>query len=187
MAEHWYNTSYHSSIGMAPFEALFGRKPVPLPCGSYTDIFIPAATDLLQQRHAISQLLREHLLKAQHRMKFFADQHRTERSFQVGDWVYLKLQPYKQQSLALRACLKLSAKFYGPFEVIEKIGAVAYKLKLPASCKLHPVFHISLLKQHVGSAPVNVAVLPEFSQDDICPLEPLAVLQRREIMRNDTS
>ena len=80
---------------------------------------------------------------AQERMKFFTDSRRTERSLQVGDMVYLKLQPYRQTSLAMRKCLKLSAKYYGPFEVISRVGGVAYKLALPSSSKLHPVFHIS--------------------------------------------
>lgn len=120
LAEHWYNTTHHSSIGMTPFEELFGRKSVPFPCGTYADILIPTAADMIQHRQAVFQLLKGHLTKAQSRMKYFADQHRSERSFQVGDWVYLKLQPYKQQSVALRSCLKLSAKFYGPFEVLEK-------------------------------------------------------------------
>lgn len=184
LAEHWYNTAHHSSIGMTPFEALFGRKPVFLPCGPYADVLIPAAADLLQQRQSVLQLLKGHLVTAQSRMKYYADQHRSERVFQVGDWVYLKLQPYKQQTLALRTCLKLSAKFYGPFEVLEKIGSVAYKLKLPDTCRLHPVFHISLLKKHVGNTPTNMAPLPEFNNQDISPLTPDAVLQRREIIRD---
>lgn len=74
---------------------------------------IPAAADLLQQRANVLSSLKEHLEKAQNRMKFFADRKRSDREFQVGDWVYLKLQPYKQQSVAIRSCLKLSSKFYG--------------------------------------------------------------------------
>lgn len=66
----------------------------------------------------------------------------------------------------------------------KKIGSVPYKLKLPVTCRLHPVFHISQLKKHVGTAPLNIAPLPEFNEIDICPLEPTEIRQRREVMRD---
>ena len=115
LAEWWYNSSYHSSLQMTPFEALYGYKPIPLPLGPHHDTIIPAASQLLQERLRISSSIKDHLAKAQQRMKHFADQKRTERTFEVGDWVFLKLQPYRQQTVAIRKCLKLSARFYGPF------------------------------------------------------------------------
>ena len=150
MAEWWYNSSYHSSLQLTPFEALYGYKPVPLPLGPYVDTIIPAAAQLLQERMRVSGSLKDHLTKAQQRMKFFADQQRTERSFAVGDWVFLKLQPYRQQTVAIRKCLKLAARFYGPFQVEAKVGSVAYRPRLPSGPKIHPVFHVSLLKKKIG-------------------------------------
>ena len=67
-------------------------------------------------------------------MKQQADQHRSERSFDVGDWVFLRLQPYKQMSLKqAKKDNKLSPKYYGHYNVLKKIGSMAYKLELPAS------------------------------------------------------
>lgn len=72
--------------------------------------------------------LRENLLQAQNRMKLQADNGRSERTLEIGDWIYLNVQPYRQVTLAIRSNLKLSSKYYGPYQVIEKVGAVAYKL-----------------------------------------------------------
>lgn len=80
-------------------------------------------------------------------MKIFANCNRTEREFQVGQWVFLQLQPYRQTSLAMLRNLKLSPKFYGPYQILEKIGKVAYKLDLPMESQIHLVFHVSLLKK----------------------------------------
>ena len=63
----------------------------------------------------------------------------------------VKLQPYRQHSVALRKNQKLGMRFFGPFEVVERVGHVAYKLKLPEAARIHLVFHISLLKKFQGS------------------------------------
>ncbi|GAA0148147.1 hypothetical protein LIER_07669 [Lithospermum erythrorhizon] len=94
--------------------------------------------------HYISMIQPSWMAEAQSRMKKYADLGRTERSFQQGDLVYLKLQPYRQNSISLRKNLKLAFKYYEPFEILEKIGSIAHKLKLPDSSIIHPVFHVSL-------------------------------------------
>jgi len=125
LAEYWYNTNYHSSSQMTPFELVYGQAPpIHLP-------YLPGKSKVavvarsLQERENMLLFLKFHLMRAQHRMKQFADQHRTERTFDIGDFVYVKLQPYRQQSVVLRVNQKLSPKYFGPYKIIEKCGEVA--------------------------------------------------------------
>jgi hypothetical protein len=83
-------------------------------------------------------------------MRAQANKHRREVEYTEGDMVYLKIQPYKLKKLAKRFNQKLSPRYYGPYEVIQKIGPVAYKLKLTEDTKVHPVFHASVLKKAVN-------------------------------------
>lgn len=76
----------------------------------------------------MQSLVRQHLTRAQNKMKHQADKHRSVRSFTPGDSIYLKAQPYVQTSLAPRSSNKLAFRFFGPFTVLDKIGQSAYKL-----------------------------------------------------------
>ncbi|KAL0355176.1 UNVERIFIED_CONTAM: putative mitochondrial protein [Sesamum radiatum] len=118
------------------------------------------------------------------RVKTYADKKRTERKFQVGDEVFLRLQSYNQTTVALMRLLKLSAKYFGPYKVIEKIGKVAYKLALPAGSKIHHVFNVFLLKKKIGSKYFPSMDLPEF-EDEVFKIYPIAILGRRLIPRNN--
>ncbi|GKB45626.1 reverse transcriptase [Tanacetum coccineum] len=108
---------------------------------------VASVEDMLQQRSAILLKLKENLLRAQNRMRNQAILKRIDVSFVVGNWVFLKLQPYRQSSLAHRQSHKLAKRFYGPFPIKERIGPVAYHLELPSTAKIHDVFHASLVPQ----------------------------------------
>lgn len=141
-AEYWYNTNYHSSIKTTPFQALYGRDPPILIKGDVQESSVEEVSQLMAQRNTMLEEMKEQLEKAQNRMKTQANKHRREVEYNVGDMVFLKIQPYKLKSLAKRVNQKLSPRYYGPYEIERKVGAVAYKLKLPPDSKVHPVFHV---------------------------------------------
>jgi hypothetical protein len=118
-------------------------------------------------------------------MKRYADKKRSERVLEVGDMVYLKMQPYRMAAFGIRQSIKLTSKYYGPFRILEKIGALAYKIQLPAGVKIHPVFHVSQLKKHLGTHAVPEAGLPLISEDGKIKTQPLQVLQTRSLPRNN--
>jgi hypothetical protein len=143
LAEFWYNSTYHSALGCTPFKALYGCEPNLGAMPMLEEDDMSEATVILRDRQLQLDRLKIHLASAQNRMKLQADRRRSEKEFAVGDKVFLKLQPYIQSSLVNRPFPKLAFKFFGPYEILERIGAVAYRLNLPVDSKIHPVFHVS--------------------------------------------
>ena len=178
LAEWWYNSNWHSSTGVTPFEAVYGQPPtlhIPYLAG---DSRVEAVDRSLKAREDCIKMLKYHLERGQRRMKAQADKRRLDRVFEVGDLVYIKLQPYRQSTVAIRTSQKLAAKFFGPFPILAKVGMVAYKLQLPEEAKIHPVFHVSQLKKHVGTGSVQ-ATLPALNEEGEIAATPVAILDRR--------
>lgn len=185
LAEWWYNTSYNSAIKMSPYEALYGEKPRQLCMPADCRTSVGVVEEFQLNREAMNQLLKDAIQLAQNKYKMYADKKRREVEYQVGDWVFLKLKPYRQSSVAVRRFLKLAHKFFGPYQIIAKVGSVAYKLSLPAGSLVHPVFHVSLLKKKVGSKYSVATTLPKLGREGQFLVYPVKVLDRRVIKKGN--
>ncbi|KAD7479631.1 hypothetical protein E3N88_02767 [Mikania micrantha] len=150
-AEYSYNTGFHSSLGTTPFSVVYGRPPPPVTPYVVGETKNADLEQQLLDRDAMLKILRGQLLKVQDRMRTQANTKRRDVSFEVDDYVFLKIQPYRQKSLAKHRNEKLAPRFYGPYRVLRKIGPVAYELLLPSDSRVHPVFHVSMLKPARGS------------------------------------
>jgi hypothetical protein len=145
-AEFSYNNNYQEILKMAPFELLCGRRCQTLLFWSETRERKVFGPDILQEAEKQVRMVRENLRVAQSRQKSYADHRRRELSFEVGDFVYLKVSPMRGlRHFKVRG--KLAPRFIGPFKILEKRGEVAYQLELPLQLSdVHDVFHISQLK-----------------------------------------
>jgi len=158
---------------------VYGRDPPKLLTYLPGTARVEAVGRELMERDQMMKDLKNNIQAAQERMKRLYDGKHREEELEEGDWVYLKLQPYRQVSVYMRKNTKLAARFYGPFQVIKKISNVACKLSLPPGSRIHPVFHISLLKRYLGRKQVACQHLPEALEDDRLTPTPQAVLETR--------
>jgi hypothetical protein len=136
--------------------------------------------DHIEHQQQVLQILKDNLTMPQNHMKQQADQHRSERSFEVGDQVFLRLQPYKQMSLKkAKKDNKLSPRYYGPYKVLQKIRTMAYKLELLASLQVHQVLHVTCLKKVIGDKILVQTIFPELDEEGKIILEPESVTDTR--------
>ncbi|GJU03264.1 reverse transcriptase [Tanacetum coccineum] len=112
-----------------------------------------------------------------------ANKHRIDKHFDVGEYVYLRLHDYRQVSLAWREGQKLTKRYYGPYKIIEKIGEVAHRLQFPETARIHPVFHVSLLRDCIGDHQPSVEV-PLWHTDHLHISTPEVVLDRKTTQMN---
>lgn len=135
----------------------------------------------LSAKEAVIHLLQFHLLRAQNRMSQQANKHISDRVFSIGDFVYLKLQPYKHFSIRKHSFHKLLPKFYGPFRILDRIGSVAYQSELPPDSEIHNVFHVSQLKSCKDPHSADSHPLPSHSHEPFTKGDPEAILDRKMV------
>lgn len=143
-----YNTSKHSGLGLTPYEVTFGKKPPTIMQYVVGNSNVEAVDDFLTSQEVVFLELRKKLLKAQEHMKKCANNNCREVKFENGDWVMVRLRPQRQTSIigSSAAYDKLVKRYYGPYQVMTRIGGATYKLQLPVEAQIHPIFHCSLLK-----------------------------------------
>ncbi|XP_059064982.1 uncharacterized protein LOC131857013 [Cryptomeria japonica] len=124
--------------------------------------------------------LHENIQKVQNQQKQYVDQRRVEQSFEIGDMVFMMLQPYRQSSLRKKGSKKLKPCYYGPFRIIRRFNEVAYELDLPADSKVNNVFHVSLLKKALGQQIAPSSDLPPPDDEGKLILVPEVVIETKE-------
>ena len=111
-------------------------------------------------------------------MKVQHDKHRREVTFEVGKWAWLRLHHRTATGITDVRASKLAPRFYGPFQVVARLGTVAYRLRLPDSAKIHDVFHVALLKKFHGEPPAQIPALPPLVHGRVIPT-PAKVVRAR--------
>jgi hypothetical protein len=130
LIEFSYNNNYNESLKMSLFEVMYGRKcRFPINWDNPVDKITLGLELLKEMEHAMVKI-RQNMKVSQDRQKSYGDSKSTHIKFKVGDHVYLWVKP-KRISLRMGTCAKLAPCYYGPFEVLEKIGPIAYKIALP--------------------------------------------------------
>lgn len=170
-AEYWYHTSYQGAARCTPFETVYGRPPPSIVRFVPRETLVEAVAQDLMTRDETLKQLKEHLKRAQEQMAKYANTHRKPTNIKEGDKVYLKIRPHRQVTMPTRLHPKLAARYYGPFLVLKQVGAVAFKLQLPETARIHPVFHIPQLKLAVGNHAVEEE-LPEELQGPVVTYHP---------------
>ena len=175
---------------MAPYESLNGR-----PCRSplcWTEVGESSiiGPDLIRDTFEKVSLIRQRLLTTQSRKKSYADMRRRPLEFKVGDHVFLKVMPMKRV-VRFGKRGKLSPRFIGPFEILERVGTVAYRLALPPSMSgVHEVFHVSMLRKYtpdlahvVDWGQIEVDTDGTFKEGPMCIVDSSDQVLRRKTVR----
>jgi hypothetical protein len=179
LVEFAYNNGYQASLKMSPFEALYGRKwNTPVSQDNQVDREVVGPEFLKEMEEQILKI-KQNLKAAQDRQKRYADRNRIHREFKVGDHVFLKVKA-NRSSLKMGNWAKLATRFCGPFEILERIGPVAYMLALPTSMNVHNVFHVSLLNKYIPD--VNHVIdwnMIQVEQEGVLQVHPVRILDRK--------
>ncbi|GJV53873.1 putative reverse transcriptase domain-containing protein [Tanacetum coccineum] len=180
LVEFSYNNSYHASIKVTPFEALYDRKCCSPVCWAEVGEVQLTGPEIVQETTAKVIQIKQRMQATHDRQKSYADLKRKSMEFQVGDKVMLKVSPWKGVvHFGKRG--KLNPRYVGPFKVLEKVGAVAYKLELPRELsRVHNIFHVSNLKKCYADESLAV-LLDGLHIDDKLHFveEPVEIMERK--------
>jgi hypothetical protein len=177
-AEFSYNNSYKASLKMSPFQALYGRScrtPMQWDQPGEKQVFGP---DILLEAEENIKMVRENLKIAQSRQRSYADTRRRELSFEVRDFVYLKVSPIRGvRRFGVKG--KLAPHYVGPYQILARRGEVSYQLSLPEGLSaVHDVFHVSQLKKCLRVTEEQLPVEGLEVQDDLTYIEkPTQILE----------
>ena len=189
LMEFAYNNSYQESIQMTPYEAFYGRPCRSLICWTEVGESSITGPDLIRDTSEKVRLIRQRLLMALSRQKSYADVRCRPLEFEVGDHVFLKVMPMRGV-VRFSKRDKLSPRFIGPFEILERVGTVAYRLALPPSMLgVHEVFHVSMLWRYtqdpahvVDWGEIEVDTDGTFEEGPVCIMDSRdQVLQRKTV------
>ena len=167
LLEFTYNNAKHTSTGYTPFMLMYGFQPrAPVDVTIHraelesTQNFLRDMQDMLFTAH-------DNVRKALDRARFYVNHDKQPRTFSEGQKVFLRV-PKDSKTLTTGNCSKIAPRYCGPFEVLKRIGSSAYRLNLPDHVKVHPVFHVSRLKELLGSGDIMTSL------DDLVTVEDLS-------------
>ncbi|KAJ9539430.1 hypothetical protein OSB04_032163 [Centaurea solstitialis] len=172
--------TFHASIGMPPYEMLYGRRCRTPICWGEVGQRELGSTEIVQKTTKGIEMIQERLRAAQSRQKSYADKRRSDLEFQVGDNVLLKVSPWKGVIRFWKRG-KLGPRFIGPFKVVARVGKVAYRLELPPELsQIHDTFHVSQLRKCLADDTAHVPIDDIQVDERLNYIErPIAVLERK--------
>ena len=190
LVEFAYNNSYQASIQTAPYEALYERLCRSPLCWTEVGESSITGPDLIRDTSEKVSFIRQRLLMAQSRQKRYADERRRPLEFEVGYHISLKVIP-KRGVVRFGKRGKLSPRFIRPFDILERIGIVAYRLALPPSMiGVHEEFHVSMLRKYtldpahvVDWGQIEVDTDGTFEEGPVCILDSRDQVLRRQTVR----
>ncbi|KAM1916177.1 hypothetical protein ACFX13_035943 [Malus domestica] len=166
---------------MAPFEALYGKSCRTPLCWSEVGERVLVGPEIVDETTQNVQVIKSNLKAAQDRQKSLADKHATDWKYNVGNWVFLKLSPWKGV-VRFGKKGKLSLRYIGTYMITKRVGEVAYRLELPSELsKVHDVFHVSMLRHFVSYPSHVIPPQPlEINSDLTYDEEPVTLLDWKD-------